>query len=370
MKIAYVTPRFHPHIGGVETHVYEIAKRIAKEFEVEVLTTDPTGKLPKIDEIEGFRVRRFRSYAPSEAYYFSPELYNYLKRNSEEYDLIHGHNYHALTSVISFMALKNKDVKYVITPHTFGLPQKFVRRLAHYFYKPAAQKMLQKANKVITVSRSEKKTIEDLISIRLNNIEHIPLFISIPEEYNFEVMKKDEIKLLFVGRLSYEKNVDILISAFRFVEKELAEFKKIKLIIVGDGPLRSNLEKMAKFSPNINFAGSKSREELKKIYMSSDLLILPSKFEVLGMCVLEAMSYGIPVITTPVGDLRYLENWRHCVFTEVGNAKDLAEKIKYLSNNPTEARKIGLRGRRYAEKYHDADNVIKRYEMLYREVMS
>ena len=49
MKIAQICPRFYPDIGGVETHVYEISRRLAKEFELEILTTDPSGKLIKIN---------------------------------------------------------------------------------------------------------------------------------------------------------------------------------------------------------------------------------------------------------------------------------------------------------------------------------
>ena len=62
MKIAQICPRFYPDIGGVETHVYEISRRLAKEFEVEILTTDPSGKLIKIEEFEDFKVMSFREF--------------------------------------------------------------------------------------------------------------------------------------------------------------------------------------------------------------------------------------------------------------------------------------------------------------------
>ncbi len=61
MKIAQICPRFPPHIGGIETHVYEISKRLAKEFDVEVLTTDPRGALADVECIGDVAVRRFRS---------------------------------------------------------------------------------------------------------------------------------------------------------------------------------------------------------------------------------------------------------------------------------------------------------------------
>lgn len=107
MKIAFVTPRFYPHIGGVETHVYEIAKRM-KEFEVEVLATDPSGRLSKAEEIDGIRVKRLKSFAPSDAYFFSPELWRYLKKHSKDYDLIHAHNFHAFPALYAALSKPKK----------------------------------------------------------------------------------------------------------------------------------------------------------------------------------------------------------------------------------------------------------------------
>jgi len=70
MKILFVTPRYYPHIGGVETHVQSIAERLVKRgYDVEVYATDPKGILPVIEVINGIKVRRFRSFAPNNAYY-------------------------------------------------------------------------------------------------------------------------------------------------------------------------------------------------------------------------------------------------------------------------------------------------------------
>ncbi|MDI6640295.1 MAG: glycosyltransferase, partial [Methanocellales archaeon] len=72
MKIAQVCPRYHPDIGGVETHVKEISERLVKRgFEVEVICTDPTGRLPKHEMINGVKVTRFRSIAPNDAFFFA-----------------------------------------------------------------------------------------------------------------------------------------------------------------------------------------------------------------------------------------------------------------------------------------------------------
>jgi glycosyltransferase involved in cell wall biosynthesis len=114
LKIAQVCPRYHPDIGGVETHVREISDRLVKNgHEVEVITTDPTGKLRKSELINGVEVTRFRSLAPGDAYYLSPQIYPYLKKNA--FDIIHAHSYHALPAL--FAALANPGSKLIFTPH-------------------------------------------------------------------------------------------------------------------------------------------------------------------------------------------------------------------------------------------------------------
>jgi len=100
LKIAFVTPRYSPYIGGVETHIKEVSERLAKiGFSITVLSTDPLGILPKEEKINGVYVRRFKSWASYEAYYFSRNLKEYLVRNSRDYDLIHAHSYHAFPAL-------------------------------------------------------------------------------------------------------------------------------------------------------------------------------------------------------------------------------------------------------------------------------
>ena len=75
MKIIQVCPRYYPDIGGVETDVKEMSERLVRKgFEVEVVCTDPSGKHPKEEFINGVEVRRFRSIAPYDAYFFAPQI--------------------------------------------------------------------------------------------------------------------------------------------------------------------------------------------------------------------------------------------------------------------------------------------------------
>jgi glycosyltransferase involved in cell wall biosynthesis len=93
--------------------------------------------------------------------------------------------------------------------------------------------------------------------------------------------------ILFVGRLQFRKNVDLLLGA-------CAEIQNIRLVIVGDGPERESLEALAEqIYPSAEFVGSKHGEELKAHFEEADLFVLPGTG---GLAVQEAMSYGLPVI--------------------------------------------------------------------------
>ena len=93
MEVVQVCPLFFPHFGGIETHVREISKRLVKlGVDIKIYTTDPSGKLPKEENIDGVEVHRFRSYAPNSLYYFSPNLFFELGKLKRA-KIIHVHSF-------------------------------------------------------------------------------------------------------------------------------------------------------------------------------------------------------------------------------------------------------------------------------------
>ena len=101
--------------------------------------------------------------------------------------------------------------------------------------------------------------------------------------------------LLYVGRLAVEKRVDVLIEALRRLSTKRSD---IGLVIVGDGPERERLERLAQAVPYVYFAGFQDQPDLPKYYGAADIFVLPSECEPWGLVVNEAMASGLPVIAT------------------------------------------------------------------------
>src|SRR3990170_8482583 len=118
IKIGMVCHRYYPDIGGVETHVREISERLVQRgFDVDVICTDPSWKYPGQEYHNGVRIKRFKSLAPKDAFYFAPQLYYYFKKYGHDYNIIHAHNYHALPALFVSAAVK---IKFVFTSHYHG----------------------------------------------------------------------------------------------------------------------------------------------------------------------------------------------------------------------------------------------------------
>ncbi len=113
-------------------------------------------------------------------------------------------------------------------------------------------------------------------------------------------IKKEEIKLLYVGRVSKEKNLEILVSAF----KKLIELKReVRLFIVGDGPYKEEMAEALRHTPTV-FTGYIKGEDLAGIFASADLFVFPSTTDTFGNVVLESQASGVPVIVTDRGGPR------------------------------------------------------------------
>jgi glycosyltransferase involved in cell wall biosynthesis len=118
--------------------------------------------------------------------------------------------------------------------------------------------------------------------------------------YDKDYQLGKEVKLLYVGRISKEKNLDVLGQAFTALHKERSD---VRLVVVGDGPYRTEMEHNLKEVPAM-FTGYLEGEDLAQAYASADLFVFPSTTDTFGNVVLEAQASGLPVVVSAEGGPR------------------------------------------------------------------
>lgn len=291
VKIAQVCPRYYPDIGGVETYVREISERLVKlGFDVEVICTDPAGRSPEHEIINGVRVTRFRSIAPGDAYFFAPQVYFYLRKHN--YDLIHAHSYHAFPAMFAALA-KNKR-RFIFTPYYHGGGHTPLRNLLHRPYKYLGRRILEMSDKLTCISEYERQKVIQDFGVPSEKIQKIPVGLTLKEFADLKRQEKTsgDRTLLYVGRLEEYKGIQYII-------KTLPHLPDFKLVVIGKGPYEKDLHKLAEkldVIKRINWQKNLSREELLQQYASSDVFLMLSTHESYGITVAEALASGVPCI--------------------------------------------------------------------------
>ena len=156
----------------------------------------------------------------------------------------------------------------------------------------------------------------------------------------------DSFKFLYVGRLSREKNLDLLLQAF---DRLLQAGRPVSLIFVGDGPYREELQRQCGGRP-IVFTGFLANEELAAAYASADAMVFPSTTDTFGNVVLEAQACGLPVIVTDRGgppDI--VRRYNSGIVFDVSRPETLLDAIAELSSNPKRCDELRASGLRNAE---------------------
>lgn len=273
--------------SGAENVVCQIIKLLSKNEEYEEMIYVST-EGPIADALRERNVK----YVPIKKLSVSE-----IKRAVKEYkpDIVHAHDKAAI--VIASLSVPRK-IKLIAHVHcTFDmLSSKNLKSLIFY-------NALKKCKKVVFVSSESYNSFifKDKIAdkcITLRNVIN-------PDEIHLRVKKDDteyDNDIIFLGRLTYQKNPERLISIIENVKKEI---NNVKVAIVGDGELRENIESLIKeknLSENIKMYGFMSNPY--KLLSQSKALMMTSRSEGTPMVALESMSVGLPIISTPVDGLK------------------------------------------------------------------
>jgi glycosyltransferase involved in cell wall biosynthesis len=169
------------------------------------------------------------------------------------------------------------------------------------------------------------------------------------------------ITLLYVGRISKDKNLDLICEAYLSLSKERPD---INLLIVGEGPYLDEMKHAMSGEARIRFTGRLPREELPPIYSNSHIFVFPSTTDTFGMVVLEAQACGLPAIVSDIGGPQeIISDGRTGYVTRKNDTHDLIEKIRIMltiiETDPRAYARMKRRARLHATSSYSNDSLLE-----------
>ncbi|MCK5267152.1 MAG: glycosyltransferase [Spirochaetes bacterium] len=233
-------------------------------------------------------------------------------------------------------------------------------------------------DKITTVSKDLKNSIVSCFGISQEKIMTIINGVDIKKfkpDMNIREIKRKELNLQkndfvigTVGRLvSLKDHKTLLYAAEKLIKTHLA----IKFILIGDGPMRAELESLAntlRINDRVQFLGE--RTDVPDLLNAMDLFILTSLSEGLSNTILEAMSTGIAIVATKVGgNSEIVVDGKTGILIPSGDPKNTAQVICELFLNRVLTKQMGQAARRYVEEKFSLEGMVKGYEGLYKDFL-
>jgi glycosyltransferase involved in cell wall biosynthesis len=219
--------------------------------------------------------------------------------------------------------------------------------------------------KNICVSRSVAEFTETVGRLAKEKIVVIPNGIDIVPVNKIGNEKSNRV--IFVGRLTYQKGVDWFLET---IPDWLGQLPDWECWIVGDGEDYNSLRNILygkdydSVRNRIKFSGWRS--DVPELLVTSKILVLPSRWEGMPNVVLQAMSVGLPVVAAEVEGISELLGENNADQTcRFGDNKTMTERILTLATHPDLAERLGNRNREQVQKFYSMDTVVRRYEKLF-----
>lgn len=363
------------HIGGVESRILSLVNKSAKKniewVIIASVSEEFKGNLsPNISCIEVGdlnKIWRFQAWVQ-------------LKETllSEKIDLLHIHSPSA--AIPGRVAAWLARIPTIYTLHLpaasfFSSQPSFIGSLRKFFYT-AIDYILNHTltSRVVFVSRREyqnairKKLVPQKRSRVIQNGIDLQSFSNFSGGAAMNLrgdIKANTVLISFVGRLEYQKGIDILLDAIPHMQTSR---EKYAFWIIGDGSLREELIAKAQeqgFSDKMHFLGTQAN--IPELLSISDVFVLPSRFEAMSISVLEALAAGLPCIVTDTGDNSSLviHNKNGLVISTEDN-QALAQALDSMISNPDKRRKMGAASKQRSAGFSD-ESMAGQITDLYRE---
>ena len=374
MRIVQVSPFFHPHAGGVESHVRALAGEFARKgHDVTVVTSRYDRSLPEEESFEGYRILRSRSWG---VVYNTPiDVGTARLLRTLPADIVHIHYPPPLTAYFAVRGLRLRRTPVCLTYHCdLYLPGVVGRLLTGTYHRLFLPRTFRRVNRFIVHTTSYGLTSH---SLRGRSLEIVPSSVDLtrfrPDEDGHAIRARLALEhqrvIAFTGRLVPHKGVGSLLRALALLPEDVA------LVVVGRGPTLPNLlstarrlgvEERVRFCPNV------SDEDLPRYLRAADLFVFPSqnRLEGFGLAVAEAMAAGLPVVIADMPGVReVIEPGVEGLLVEPLLPTDIAEKVRSLLDDPTRRAMMATAARRRAEHRYGVGAVSDQLLSVYRGLL-
>jgi sugar transferase (PEP-CTERM/EpsH1 system associated) len=363
IRIAHVVYKLD--VGGLERVVINLMKHMPRDvYTASLYCLKEGGNLTNELLEDGYQVQYMYKKDGLEFSLF-PRIAKHFKR--ERVDIVHCHNYGALFygAVGSRLA---RAAGTVYTAHgTYSADR--LGRLRFARFVPV--------DRVVAVSAQAREAMLAPGNITPDRVDTLPNGID-TELFDVTLDRRELKRELglpegvavfgIVARLSPEKQHRILLDAMALLG---AEHSGSVLVVVGDGPIRSELEAHAAgagIAERVLFLGE--RRDVPRLLQVFDVFVLSSRLEGLSLTLLEAMAAGLPIVATDVGgNSEVVVDGRTGFIVESGDPAALASRMARLAGDPELSRSMGEMGRKRVVERYSLQAMVKRYDTVYHELL-
>ena len=375
MNIALFCDSYKPYISGVTVSVEILAKQLKSlGHTVYVFAPDYPGAL---DEENVFRFPSLPTFYPGFriAIPFSPKISRKLK--SLDMDIVHCHSPFQL-GLLGRRVAKKRGRPFVYTLHT--LFDKYIH-YAPFIPGPVAKKLMAEHIKRFCASASRVIVPSNYVRDHLLELGVTPRLEVVPTGVDIEaanaltgkgIRKKygipeDVVVLMYAGRLTKEKNLPFLLQSFKLINEEIP---KIFLMIVAGGPMRKELEDLAKelrIFERVVFCGEVAHPDIFDHFAASDIFVFSSTTETQGLVIAEAFSKGLPAVAVSASGVNEAIEDGVNGYLVKKEPEEFAKKVLWLIQNEGERKRMGNNALKAAKERFSSLAYAKKVEKIYCE---
>jgi len=379
MKVLHVIPSLSERSGGPAQALVPMCRALRdRGIDVLLAATDADLKVPpelrKLTTFKNLPAVFFPAQVGSSFKYSRP-FANWLAQHVPDFNLVHIHAVFNHACIAAASACRKAQIPYIVRPLGTLAPWSMGRKSwrKKLFWQTNIRKMLANAVAIHYTTEAEMNTVEE--SLGLTRGEIIPLGVDLHLTANDPslALPVPQPYVLVLSRLDPKKALDVLLEAFLSLA-ERGRFQSWHLVVAGDGPPAyvAKLKQITRGrlgSDRIVFTGWLEGERKKAALTGASLLALASHHENFGLCVMESLACGVPVLISPNVDVaREIQNSESGWVSAI-DKKSLESTLATALSSPAELQRRGRNGKLLAQNY-SWSSIAEQLSRLYTDIVT